>query len=202
MEYNIKDLQTEWISKSLVYEVLKNSLPISKSFIKNRRFFNKSDLEIFIFYKQFWIKEAVHKYWTSEEIGDSSILETVKKSVPSQSENSLNSLQTLIEEAVTKEVKTVTEQFETEKTVLTKEIQQKEKIIKIKDDQTQRYAILKVEEEKEKKEWIKKYEQINDEKGEWMKKFYWLKAYLIVFITLFCLTTLFLGLLLTWVIKL
>jgi hypothetical protein len=51
MQYSIKDLDTQGISKNLVYEALKNGLPFSKEFIKNKRVFNETDLELFRFYK-------------------------------------------------------------------------------------------------------------------------------------------------------
>jgi hypothetical protein len=51
MQYSIKDLDAQGISKNLVYEALKNSLPFSKEFIKNKRVFNETDLELFRFYK-------------------------------------------------------------------------------------------------------------------------------------------------------
>lgn len=51
MQYSIKDLETQGINKNLVYEALKNSLPFSKDFIKNKRVFNETDLELFRFYK-------------------------------------------------------------------------------------------------------------------------------------------------------
>jgi len=69
------------------------------------------------------------------------------------------------------------------------EIEQRDKIIGIKDEQTQKYALLKVEEKKEKELWIKKYDELNEERGEWVRKFYSLKTYLIVFIVLFLLAT-------------
>ena len=206
MTYSIKDLNQHWISKNLVYEVLKNSFPISEYFIKNKRFFNDKDLEIFNFYKQFGVLQTVSKYWTPQQIGNNETHEkTVSNSFEQKKEqflNSPNSLQTEIERAVSKELETVKKQFQDKENDFLKEIEQKEKIIKIKEDQSQKYALLKVEEEKEKKERIEKYEQVSEQKGEWMKKFYWLKTYLIVFIILFCLAMLFLGLLLTGIIKL
>ena len=74
--------------------------------------------------------------------------------------------------AYTKEIETVKKQFENREEELLKEIEQKNNVIQIKDDQTQKYALLKVQEEKEKKEWIEKYEQANEKKGEWIRKFY------------------------------
>jgi hypothetical protein len=52
MEYSIKDLNQHGISKTLVYEILKNSLPVSNTFLKNKRLFNESDLKLFLFYKE------------------------------------------------------------------------------------------------------------------------------------------------------
>lgn len=51
MPYSIKDLEAHGINKNLVYEALKNSLPFSHEFIKNKRMFNETDLELFRFYK-------------------------------------------------------------------------------------------------------------------------------------------------------
>jgi hypothetical protein len=51
MQYSIKDLERLGINKNLVYEALKNNLPFSKDFIKNKRVFNETDLQLFRFYK-------------------------------------------------------------------------------------------------------------------------------------------------------
>lgn len=87
------------------------------------------------------------------------------------------------------EIKTVKKLFEERENGLKLEIEQKNKIIEIKEDQSQKYAILKVEEKNEKELWIKKYDELNAERGEWIRKFYSLKTYLIVFIVLFLLAT-------------
>ncbi|ASF47832.1 hypothetical protein [Methylovulum psychrotolerans] len=86
------------------------------------------------------------------------------------------------------ELETVKKQFEDKENGLKLEIGQKDKIISIREEQTQKYALLKMEEQKEKELWIKKYEAINQEKTEWIKKFYSLKTYLVVFIVLFLLS--------------
>jgi len=52
MEYSIKDLNQQGISKTLVYEILKNSFPVSSIFLKNKRIFNDSDLKLFLFFKE------------------------------------------------------------------------------------------------------------------------------------------------------
>lgn len=87
------------------------------------------------------------------------------------------------------EIKTVKKLFEERENSLKLEIEQKNKLIEIKEDQSQKYAILKVEEKNEKELWIKKYDELNAERGEWIRKFYSLKTYLIVFIVLFLLAT-------------
>lgn len=68
-------------------------------------------------------------------------------------------------------------------------IKQKEAIIKIKDDQTQKYALLKQEEKKEKEEWIKKYDIVQNEKSEWVQKYYAIKMYMVVFLVLLMLAS-------------
>jgi len=60
---------------------------------------------------------------------------------------------------------------------------------------------MKVEAEKEKKEWIEKYDQTNGEKEQWMSKFYSAKSYMLVFAILFVLSLAVLILVLTGVIK-
>jgi len=51
MQYSIKDLEAQGVNKNLVYEALKNGLPFSKDFIKNKRVFSETDLKLFLFYK-------------------------------------------------------------------------------------------------------------------------------------------------------
>ena len=87
------------------------------------------------------------------------------------------------------ELETVKKQFLEKESIFKQEIEQKEKIIGIKEDQSQKYALMKMEEQKEKEAWIKKYDVLNEEKGEWMKKFYSTKSYLAVFVILFVLST-------------
>lgn len=87
------------------------------------------------------------------------------------------------------EIQTVKKQFEEKENSLKLEIEQRDRIIGIKDEQTQKYAIAKVEEKKEKEEWIKKFDDLNVERGEWVRKFYAMKTYLIVFIVLFLLAS-------------
>jgi hypothetical protein len=158
MTHTIKDLQVQGYSKTLIYEVLKTVWTVSKQFIKNKRVFDDNDIQIFKYYKEFGSKKTVLKFWTSQKIGKS-------KTVSKQSSNSLETVSNREEE-------------------LTQIIEQKEAIIKIKDDQTQKYALLKQEEKKEKEEWIKKYDTIQSEKSEWVQKYYAVKMYMVVFLVL------------------
>ena len=105
------------------------------------------------------------------------------------------------------ESKTVLNSFETVETVqknslesvsnsnreeeLKEIIKQKEAIIKIKDEQTQKYALLKQEEKKEKEEWIKKYDTIQSEKSKWVQKYYAVKMYMVIFLILLILASIF-----------
>ena len=84
MQYSIKELSSQWISKSLVYEALKNSLPFSHEFIKNRRLFNEKDLEIFKYYKDFWVLKTVSKYWTANELDNNQPIWKQSQTVPKQ----------------------------------------------------------------------------------------------------------------------
>jgi hypothetical protein len=47
--------------------VLKNSLPVSKQFIKNKRVFNEKDLELFKYYKVHGLEKTLTKYETIEQ---------------------------------------------------------------------------------------------------------------------------------------
>jgi 2-succinyl-5-enolpyruvyl-6-hydroxy-3-cyclohexene-1-carboxylate synthase len=104
---------------------------------------------------------------------------TVPKQDIQQFWNNEEDVSNFIKKTVSKEIEIVKKQFENREEELLKEIEQKNNVIQIKDNQTQKYALLKVQEEKEKKEWIEKYEQANDKKGEWIRKFYWVRTYLI-----------------------
>ena len=88
-------------------------------------------------------------------------------------------------------MQTVKKQFEDREVELEKMIEQKDRLIKIKDEQTQKYALLKQEEKKEKDEWIKKHDLAQKEKGEWMRKFYSVKMYMVIFLILLVLTVTF-----------
>jgi len=164
MQYTIKELQVQGLNKTLIYEALKTVWTLSKQYIRNKRVFNKNDVEIFQYYKQYGSFETVKKFWTSQN-------EELKKSVSNSNQNSLEEVWNSREE----ELETI--------------IKQKEAIIKIKDEQTQKYALLKQEEKKEKEEWIKKYDSINSEKSEWVEKYYSVKMYMVVFLILFILAS-------------
>jgi len=169
MAHTIKDLQAQGYSKTLIYEVLKTVWTVSKQFIKNKRVFDDNDLKIFQYYKQFGSEKTVLKFWTSQKVGNS-------KTVSNTSETVLkNSLETVSER----------------EEELNKIIEQKEAIIKIKDDQTQKYALLKQEEKKEKEDWIKKYDSIQKEKNDWIGKYYSIKMYMVVFLILLILASVF-----------
>lgn len=205
MQYSIKELSSQWISKSLVYEALKNSLPFSHEFIKNRIIFNEKDLEIFKYYKDFWVLKTVSKYWTADKLDNNQPIWKQSQTVPKQDIqqfwNNEEDVSNFIKKTVSKEIEIVKKQFENREEELLKEIEQKNNVIQIKDNQTQKYALLKVQEEKEKKEWIEKYEQANDKKGEWIRKFYWVRTYLIIFIFLFWLSVIFSVLLMSGIVK-
>lgn len=186
MQFSIKDLDKQWINKNLVYEALKNSLPFSKEFIKNKRIFNDSDLELFMFYKNNWLEKTVSKYWT---VAEKTVNQTVWKQFE-KTEKQFNTNQIEdFKKSLVDELETVKKQFLEKESIFKPEIEQKEKIIGIKEEQAQKYALMKMEEQKEKETWIKKYDVLNEEKGEWMKKFYSTKTYLIVFAILFVLST-------------
>lgn len=184
MQFSIKDLDKQWINKNLVYEALKNSLPFSKEFIKNKRVFNDSDLELFKFYKINWLDKTVSKYWT---VAENTVYKTVSKQFEENDKQFWNTQIEDLKKSLLDELETVKKQFSEKESVFKQEIEQKEKIIGVKEEQVQKYALLKLEEQKEKEAWIKKYDALNEEKGEWMKKFYSTKMYTIIFAILFLL---------------
>lgn len=132
-----------------------------------------------MFYKTNGLEKTLLQYGTVNENNDD---KTVFKTVLPDNKETIN-------KPLLEDLETVKKQFIENENRLKLEIEQKEKIISIKEDQTQKYALLKMEEQKEKEGWIKKYEVINDEKNDWIKKFYSLKSYLLVFIILFVLST-------------
>jgi hypothetical protein len=192
MNHTIKDLITQWFSKSFIYDVLKQSLPLSKQFNKNKRFFNGKDVEIFKYYKIYGYEKTVLKYWVFDrEEKKLETVQTVWTTVKTVQENSLKTVNKDIEKAVKEEIKTVIKQYESREEELKQTISQKEAIIKIKDDQTQKYALLKQEEKKEKEEWIEKYDVVQKEKNEWIGKYYFIKMYMVVFLVLLILASVF-----------
>ena len=167
MTYTIKDLQTQGYSKTLVYEALKTVWTFSKQFVKNKRVFNDNDLKIFQYYKQFGSEKTVLKFWTSQKAGKS---KTVSNTPETVSQNSFETVSNREEE-------------------LQETIKQKEAIIKVKEEQSQKYALLKQEEKKEKEEWIKKYDVVQNEKSQWVQKYYAVKMYMVVFLILLILAS-------------
>ena len=183
MQKTIKELQAQWLSKNLIYEALKTVLPFSKQFLKNKRIFNEKDIEMFENCKQFGIEKTVLKYSSNETIENN---KTVLNSFKPDIINNKNSLK--------EEFKTVKKQFEDREEEYKQLITQKDKIIQVKNEQTQKYALLKQEEKKEKEEWIKKYDEIQKEKNKWIQKYYSTKMYMIVFLILLILASIFLWL--------
>lgn len=186
MQLSIKDLDKQWINKNLVYDAIKNSLPLSKEFIKNKRIFNDSDLELFKFYKINWIEKTVLKYWT---IAENTVYKTVWKQFEENIKQFSNTQIDDLKKSLLDELETLKKQFLEKEIVFLQEIEQKEKIIGIKEEQVQKYALMKQEEQREKETWIKKFDSLNQEKGEWMKKFYSSKMYAIIFAILFVIAT-------------
>jgi len=185
MQYTIKELWEKGISKNTVYEVLKNSLPFSNEFIKNKRVFNDNDLEIFIFYKDFWLSKAIERFGSTGQTGEGGSVQTVSKPFETVYKQEPNSKTEQDIKSLSDKLETVQKQFENKERELLESIEQKDKVIKVKEDQVQKYGLMKVEAEKEKKEWIEKYEKANGEKEQWMSRFYSIKSYMLVFAILF-----------------
>lgn len=182
MDYSIKELNKYWISKNLVYEVLKHPLPFSKTFVKNKRIFNETDLGLFKFYKTHDLEETLSKYRKDSGISENkTVLKLFLNEENTQTDN--------LEKTTNNDLEIAIKQFSEKETVLKTELEQKNHIIDIKEQQLQKYALLKTEEQKEKQEWIKKYEAVTEQKNQWVQKFYALKTYLIVFVILFVLST-------------
>lgn len=171
MNYTIKDLQAQGYSKTLVYEALKTVWTFSKQFVKNKRVFNENDSEIFKYYKQFGSEKTVSKFWTSQKAGKSKTVLNTSKTVFSNSSETVSNREEELQET----------------------IKQKEAIIKVKEEQSQKYALLKQEEKKEKEEWIKKYDDVQSEKYEWVQKYYAVKMYMVVFLVLLILVSILIG---------
>jgi len=184
MNYTIKDLKAHWLSKTFIYDALKNDFDFSNEFIKNKRVFNQSDLNIFLFYKKNWTEETVLNFKKSLPNQDTKQVDLSNKNssetVWELFENRSDNMDSIIQKEVELALKTVSKQFKIKETEILKDLEQQKEIVKIRNEQTQKYALLKTEEYKEKKEWIKKYEQEVEKKDQWISKFYTIKLYLIV----------------------
>ncbi len=219
MPYSIKELNQQWISKTLVYEALKNGLPFSKDFIKNKRVFNENDLELFRFYKTNGLEKTLSRYGAVSTTNPSqptagataelarsqaSQEKTVFKPFSVTAQNNWHPTDQSdsvwnedFQKSLLTELETVKKLFADKENSLKVELEQKDKIISIREEQTQKYALLKVEEQHEKEAWIQKYEVINQEKTDWIRRFYALKTYLIVSVVLFLLSVTALAVTLT-----
>lgn len=135
-----------------------------------------------MFYKEHGLKQSLLTYGISEKNNTSKTVSNSNKTVLANNKENNN-------KPLNEDLDTVKKQFMEKEHLLKLEIEQQEKIISIKDNQTQKYALLKIEEQREKETWINKYDLVNTEKNDWIKNFYSLKTYLIVFIILFVLST-------------
>jgi Fe2+ transport system protein B len=142
------------------------------------------------------------KYWDTELVEQNRTnhlqYPNSSQTVWGESANSSESVETLIKKALDKELETVRQQFETKESELKKEIEQRDSIITIKDNQTQKYALSYKEEKREKEEWIEKYENSQDEIKSLTKRFYGTKMYLVIFIFLSLFLSIFLLFLSWW----
>jgi len=181
MQYFIKDLQSQGLSRNLIYEALKFDLPFSKQFQKNKRFFNEKDLEMFLFFKQFGYEKTILMYWNKQQ------WKIDWNSLNTNFQNNPQTFYTNNKEELNNATKTVTDKEQKLKQI----IAQKDQIIQVKDEQAQKYALLKQEEKKEKEEWIKKYDSLNSEKSKWVEKYYSVKMYMVVFWVLLVLMVVF-----------
>jgi hypothetical protein len=176
----------------LVYEALKNGLPFSKDFIKNKRVFNENDVAIFRFYKNNGLEKTHLQYGAVSATKQSNTVNREEKTVLKLFEATEKTNNENFKKSLLTELETVKKQFLDKEKSLKAELEQKDKIISIKEEQTQKYALLKTEEQHEKQDWIKKYEVINQEKNDWVKKFYALKAYFFVAVVLFSISAILL----------
>ncbi len=182
MYQTIRELQAQWLTKSLIYESLKSPLPFSKQFQKNRRIFNELDIEIFQYYKIYGSENTVLKFWTSQNTDNKKQFQNSSKTITTPPDVN-------IKDAIKIEMETVIKQFKDKEEELNNTITQKNEIIKIKDEQTQKYALLKQEEKKDKEQWIEKFNISQDEKWKWIIKFYNVKMFMIIFLILFLIST-------------
>lgn len=205
MQYTIRELSEKGISKTTVYEALKTRLPFSNEFIKNKRIFTAGDLEIFLYFKDFWAKRTIDKYWAPQAVGEGGTVSngstTVSSNPKTVEKQESNDTSTQAIKSLSEKLDTVEKQFKDKEREYQKTIEEKEKLIQVKDNQTQKFAIAKVEAEKEKKEWIEKYEKANTEKEHWMSKFYSMKTYLLVLAVLCILAIAGLVLVITWTVS-
>ena len=160
------------LNKSFIYESLKYDLDFSNQKKGNKRLFSEEDIQKFLYIRKHWIEKAVQKYTKKEfKTVSENKLETTQK-------QELNNL-----EAVLNQNKKLNE------------------IVKIKEEQNQKYALLfkdekreKENEREEKKEWIKKYDKLT-EKHELLNSYHTkLKVKNTVFILLFLVSTVLLFL--------
>lgn len=156
--------------KTFFYRCIDSWLPITEQFIKNKRYFNKKDLEIFKFADKEWISKALNKYWiknssseqfTTVENSSQDSTDKAKKSSKPNKKNTNNDKKTTDNETVQNSSKTVHNSPELDSL--------KEEINSIKEKMKEQ------EQEKEKihKEYKKKIDNINDDKIKKVRKYKW-----------------------------
>jgi len=133
--------QYKELNKSFIYDVLKSDIPFTNNKKWNKRYFIESDIEKFLYIKNNGLEKAIKKYW----------INSLK-----QSEKCINKKIINIDDKQTK-------------TVL--EINKLNEIIKIKEEQNQKYALLYKEERRDKELIMKDKEEERNERIIYQKKY-------------------------------
>lgn len=170
--YKINEITSMWIPKSQIYSCINLWLPISHKIIRNYRVFNENDIEIFQFYNKYWDLKAIEKYWIQKNIKENygGVQEQGRED---NLKNEMNNIDDIIQD----KIKNVIQEHENEKKKLND-------LISIKNDKLNEYALLKQEEKREKDEFIKKYDEQRNKNETLLKKYYNLKSYFLLVLSL------------------
>ena len=192
MKYTIKDIlekHTE-LNKSFIYDIIKSdNFEITYNFKWNRRLFTDKDIEVFLYIREEWNVNWLEKYWKKQ-------IQTVwKKQIQTVWNNSDTSNKVELNEWKTdiiniEDENKINNEIIKENENLKIKDKENQELLKVREEMSQKYALLYKEERKDKEIMLEEKEKERLERIQIQKDYNWLSnkynIFKIFFIILLC----------------
>jgi len=184
MKYTIKDILEKYkeLNKSFIYDIIKSGkFDITYNFKWNRRLFTDKDIEVFLYIREEWNINWLEKYWkkqiktvwnNSKNSNKVELNEWIKDIINIEDENKINN--EIIKENENLKIKD----------------RENQELLKVREEMSQKYALLYKEERKDKEIMLEEKEKERLERLQIQKDYNWLSnrynIFKIFFIILLC----------------